>query len=93
MSTITVPLPEEDLKFLRSYTSAQGTSAEAFLARQAHNLREHLQRPLPPKVSAASGIIASLAPRPIGLARGEFTVPDDFNAPLPEDVLRSFGGK
>jgi hypothetical protein len=58
MSTITVPLPEEDLKFLRSYTSAQGTSAEAFLARQARNLREHLQRPLPPKVLAASGIIA-----------------------------------
>ena len=58
MSTITVPLPDEDLKFLRSYTSAQGTSAEAFLARQAHNLRAHLQRALPPKVSAASGIIA-----------------------------------
>jgi hypothetical protein len=27
-------------------------------------------------------------PRPIGLAKGEFTVPDDFNAPLPEDVLK-----
>ncbi len=59
MSTITVPLPDEDLNFLRSYTSAQGTSAEAFLAQQARNLREHLQRPLPPKVLAASGIIAS----------------------------------
>ena len=58
MSTIMVPLPDEDLRFLRSYTSAQGTSAEAFLARQARNLREHLQRPLPPEVSAASGIIA-----------------------------------
>ncbi len=33
------------------------------------------------------------APRPIGLAKGEFTVPDDFNAPLPEDVLRGFEGK
>lgn len=33
------------------------------------------------------------APRPIGLARGEFTVPNDFNAPLPEGVLRSFEGK
>lgn len=29
--------------------------------------------------------------RPIGLAKGEFEVPDDFDAPLPEDVLRSFG--
>ena len=58
MSTITVPLPDEDLRFLRSYTSALGTSAEAFLAQQARNLREHLQRPLPPEVSKASGIIA-----------------------------------
>lgn len=30
--------------------------------------------------------------RPIGLARGQFSVPDDFNAALPEDVLRSFEG-
>ena len=32
-------------------------------------------------------------PRPIGLAKGEFTVPDDFNAPLSEDVLQTFEGK
>jgi hypothetical protein len=37
--------------------------------------------------------VASVVPRPIGLAKGEFTVPDDFNAPLPENVLRSFEGK
>jgi hypothetical protein len=36
---------------------------------------------------------APAGPRPIGLAKGEFTVPDDFNAPLPEDVLRGFEGK
>ena len=59
MSTITVPLPEEDLKFLRSYTSAHGTSAEALLAQQARNLRQ--QRPLPPEVTGASGIIAPKA--------------------------------
>lgn len=29
-------------------------------------------------------------PRPYGLAAGEFTVPDDFNAPLPEEILREF---
>ncbi len=33
------------------------------------------------------------APRPIGLAKGQFTVPDDFNAPLPDDVLQTFEGK
>jgi hypothetical protein len=58
MSTITIPLPEEDLDFLRRYTKAQGSSAEEFLARQARNLREHLERPLPPVVSSATGILA-----------------------------------
>ena len=58
MSTITIPLPDEDFTFLRDYSAAQGTSAEAFLARQARNLREHLQRPLQPEVMRATGIIS-----------------------------------
>ena len=29
-------------------------------------------------------------PRPFGLARGTFVVPDDFDAPLPDDVLKDF---
>jgi hypothetical protein len=47
----------------------------------------------------ASGLLTILSPqplsqaRPIGLAKSEFTVPDDFNAPLPEDVLQAFDGK
>ena len=51
---------------------------------------------LPEKGSGLLTILnpsASAVPRPIGLAKGEFTVPDDFNAPLPEDVLRGFEGK
>lgn len=32
-------------------------------------------------------------PRPAGLAKGEFTVPDDFNAPLSEQSLREFEGQ
>jgi antitoxin (DNA-binding transcriptional repressor) of toxin-antitoxin stability system len=31
-------------------------------------------------------------PRPAGLAAGEFNVPDDFDDPLPEEVLKSFSG-
>ena len=31
-----------------------------------------------------------LTPRPIGLCQGQFIVPDDFDDPLPEDVLRDF---
>jgi len=47
----------------------------------------------------ASGLLTILnppplsQPRPIGLAKGRFTVPDDFNAPLPEDLLHTFEGK
>lgn len=28
--------------------------------------------------------------RPAGLCQGDFTVPEDFDAPLPESVLREF---
>ena len=31
--------------------------------------------------------------RPAGLARGQFVVPDDFDAPLPDDVLADFEGR
>lgn len=31
-------------------------------------------------------------PRPIGLARGSFEVPESFFDPLPDDVLRAFEG-
>ncbi len=32
-------------------------------------------------------------PRPAGLCAGEFTVPEDFDEPLPEEVLRGFEGR
>ena len=32
------------------------------------------------------------ATRPFGLAAGTFTVPDDFDGPLPPDILRDFEG-
>jgi len=34
----------------------------------------------------------SKALRPFALCAGEFTVPDDFDEPLPEHVLRQFEG-
>lgn len=33
------------------------------------------------------------APRPFGLAAGEFTVPDDFDELLPDEVVKSFEGE
>jgi antitoxin (DNA-binding transcriptional repressor) of toxin-antitoxin stability system len=35
-------------------------------------------------------IEAARRPRPFGLAAGSFVVPDDFDDPLPEEVLRDF---
>jgi len=32
-------------------------------------------------------------PRPFGLAAGAFAVPDDFDAPLPDDLLGDFEGR
>ncbi len=31
--------------------------------------------------------------RPVGLAAGEFTVPDNFDDPLPEEIIRGFEGR
>ena len=31
--------------------------------------------------------------RPVGLAEGEFVVPDDFNDPLPDELLNAFEGR
>lgn len=41
-------------------------------------------RPIPP---------SSKQLRPFGLCAGEFTVPNDFDAPLPEEILSAFEGK
>ena len=32
-------------------------------------------------------------PRPFGIGAGDFVVSDDFDAPLPEEILQSFEGK
>lgn len=49
-----------------------------------HNVPVAEIRPLPQRASR---------PRPFGLARGTFVVPDDFDAPLPEDVIDAFEGR
>ncbi len=32
-------------------------------------------------------------PRPIGLAKGQFKVPDSFFDPLPDDIIAAFEGR
>lgn len=31
--------------------------------------------------------------RPVGLAAGEFSIPDDFDDPLPDDIIDAFEGR
>ena len=37
--------------------------------------------------------IGNDAPLIIGLLKGQFTIPDDFDDPLPDDILDMFEGK
>jgi prevent-host-death family protein len=71
-----------------------------------HEAKTHLSRLLD-EVAAGQEIVitrrgeqvASLVPvrraaaRRFGMDRGRFTVPDDFDEPLPEDLLDAFEGK
>jgi len=70
-----------------------------------HEAKTHLSRLLRRVLSgeeiviARSGVpVARLVPieprarRVFGVDRGRFEVPDDFDAPLPEEVLRDFEG-
>jgi prevent-host-death family protein len=68
-----------------------------------HEAKTHLSRLLE-EVAAGEEVtitrrgedVAVLVPAPrhtgrrLGIDRGRFVVPDDFDAPLPEDVLESF---
>lgn len=56
MSTLSIPLPDEDLDFLRTFARGQGTTAEHWLAGHARTLRLNLQAPLHPHVTAATGV-------------------------------------
>jgi antitoxin (DNA-binding transcriptional repressor) of toxin-antitoxin stability system len=38
-------------------------------------------------------LVAELGQRPFGLCKGEFVVPDDFDAPLSEDELKLWYGE
>ena len=43
-------------------------------------------------VAEVRPVPATTGRRPIALCRGELVVPDDFDAPLPDDILREFEG-
>lgn len=78
MSTISVQdIQRDPLAFLRRIEAG-----EAFVVVQG-------QRPLAEVRPLAA---AAARPRPFGLCAGRFTVPADFDRPLPVDVLKEFEG-
>jgi prevent-host-death family protein len=44
-------------------------------------------------VALLTRIKPKLKKRPLGLLNGKFKVPDDFNAPLPDEILGAFEGE
>ena len=44
-------------------------------------------------VARLISVTASPAVRPLGMDKGRFRVPEDFNAPLPPDLLAAFEGQ
>jgi prevent-host-death family protein len=72
-----------------------------------HEAKTHLSR-LVAEAAAGHEVIIAKAGKPVarlvplalppqrrrlGVLKGELTVPDDFDAPLPEDILASFEGR
>lgn len=66
-----------------AYTMLLLSSLQASLINVAKKIREEIE----------PHNLKSQQLRPYGLCEGEFTVPDDFDAPLPEDILKTFEGK
>jgi prevent-host-death family protein len=72
-----------------------------------HEAKTHLSRIVEEVAAGAEVIIAKAGkpmarltplagvkrPKKLGLLKGKIKVPDDFNAPLPEEVLADFEGR
>jgi antitoxin (DNA-binding transcriptional repressor) of toxin-antitoxin stability system len=78
MSTISVQdIQRDPLAFLQRVEAG-----EAFVVVRGERAVAEV-RPLAP---------AADQPRPFGLCAGRFTVPTDFDQPLPDDILKEFEG-
>jgi hypothetical protein len=44
-------------------------------------------------VARLTRLVGTTRKRKLGILDGQFRIPDDFNRPLPDDVLRSFEGE
>ena len=68
-------------------------NADTFLDRIEAGEQFVIMRGGRPVAELTAVVATKLTQRPYGLAAGEFVVPDDFDALLPEEVLREFEGR
>ncbi len=82
-------LVEKLMENIESYTDRD---TEALQIREAktrrHEIRSGKVQPVPGEEA-----LKKVSPRPFGLCAEEFSVPDDFDDPLPEYLLNEFEGK
>jgi uncharacterized protein (DUF433 family) len=84
------PIVAETRAVRRELATRFGSDINAlcdFLAERENEHKERLVNYEPRSPNAVSG------PRPIGLAAGDFVVPDDFDDPLPDDIVDAFKDK
>jgi antitoxin (DNA-binding transcriptional repressor) of toxin-antitoxin stability system len=79
MSTISV----DDIRRDPNSFLERMENGEALLVVRGEKLVAEV-RPVEPEVTSL---------RPFGLAAGEFVVPDDFDQPLPDEVISEFEGE
>ncbi len=57
MSTLTIPISDENLSFLHEWTKENGMTPESFFAAHVDSLRRPKRRPIHPDVIRATGVI------------------------------------
>ena len=84
----------EILPAARKLTATEKVKLIRILAEDLDTL-EDIQTPKTLKDKNLSKTVTtkSKKQRPFGLCVGEFVVPEDFDAPLPEEILNAFEGK
>lgn len=85
---------ENGLELSKLVTQLKAYSSLIILKIEEHiNRLEELEQSSKVKVETRPAISSDKQLRPFGLCTGEFIVPDDFDLPLPEEILTAFEGQ
>ena len=85
-----VALEETSMKFDRVFGSYNNYPSQPVSPKIPENIVQIELETL--KTESSRIVETNTQLRPFGLCRGEFTVPDDFDSPLPEHCLNAFEG-